>query len=113
MRMRWWRGWGDIGERRRTERAGLKVSVTFRNAEMGTWIKLAVVVVVVVLATSVFVAGRAARKEQTALQAEVKTTQQARAEAGARQAKRDGAGRELVAGVAQEKRRAAVHAARG
>src|SRR5258708_37838221 len=102
MRMRWWRGWGDIGERRRTERAGLKVSVTFRNAEMGTWIKLAVVVVVVVLATRVFVAWRDGRKEQTALQAELETTQQALAEAAARRATRDSAVRQVLGAGGEE-----------
>ena len=73
---------------------------------MGTWIKLAVVVVVVVLAAGVFVAWRDARKEQVALQAELKTTQQALAEAAARQATRDAAVTDLVAGL--KKKEAAV-----
>jgi hypothetical protein len=66
---------------------------------MGNWIKLAAVVLVVVLAASVIVAWRDARKEQAALQAELKTTQQALAEATARQATRDAAMNDLVAGL--------------
>jgi hypothetical protein len=66
---------------------------------MGTWIKLGAVVVAVVLAASVFVAWRDARKEQMALQAELKTTQQALAEATARQASRDAAVNDLLAGL--------------
>ena len=66
---------------------------------MGMWIKLAAVVVVVVLAASVFVAWRDARKEQVALQAQLKTTQQALAEATARQASRDAVVNDLVAGL--------------
>ncbi len=58
---------------------------------MGIWIKVAAVVVVAVLAASVFVAWWDARKEQAALQVELKTTQQALAEATARQASRDAA----------------------
>jgi uncharacterized membrane-anchored protein YhcB (DUF1043 family) len=63
---------------------------------MAIWIKLAAAVVVVVLAACVFVAWRDARKEQVALQAELKTTQQALAEATARQATRDAAMNDLV-----------------
>ena len=74
--------------------------------QMGSWIKLAAVVAVVVLAASVFVAWRDARKEQVALQAELKTTQQALAEATARQASRDAAVNDLVAGL--KKKEAAV-----
>jgi hypothetical protein len=66
---------------------------------MGNWIKFAAVVVVVVLAASVLVAWRDARKEQLALQAELKTTQQALAEATARQASRDAAVNDLVEGL--------------
>ncbi|HET6932268.1 MAG TPA: hypothetical protein VFI45_18210 [Candidatus Acidoferrum sp.] len=67
---------------------------------MGTWIfKVAAVAVVAMLAASVFFAWRDARKEQAALQAELKTTQQALAEATARQATRDAAVNELVAGI--------------
>ena len=66
---------------------------------MGFWIKLGTVVVAVVLAASVFFAWRDARKEQAALQAELKTTQQALAEATARQASRDAAVNDLVAGL--------------
>ena len=73
---------------------------------MGTWIKLAAVVIVAVLAASVFVAWRDARKEQAALQSELKTTQQALAEATARQASRDAAVNDLVAGL--KKKEAAV-----
>jgi hypothetical protein len=73
---------------------------------MTTWIKLAAVVLVVVLAASVFFAWRDARKEQGALQAELKTTQQALAEATARQATRDAAMNDLVAGL--KKNEAAV-----
>jgi hypothetical protein len=73
---------------------------------MGTWIKFAAVVVVVVLAACVFVAWRDARKEQMALQAELKTTQQALAEATARQATRDAVMNDLVAGL--KKKEAAV-----
>jgi hypothetical protein len=73
---------------------------------MGNWIKLAEVVVVVVLAASVLVAWRDARKEQLALQAELKTTQQALAEATARQVSRDAAVNDLVAGL--KKKEAAV-----
>jgi hypothetical protein len=64
------------------------------------------VVVVVVLAASVLVAWRDARKEQLALQAELKTTQQALAEATARQASRDATVNDLVAGL--KKKEAAV-----
>jgi type II secretory pathway pseudopilin PulG len=73
---------------------------------MTIWIKLAAVVVVAVLAASVLVAWRDARKEQAALQAELKTTQQALAEATARQASRDAAVNDLVAGL--KKKEAAV-----
>jgi hypothetical protein len=73
---------------------------------MTIWIKLAAAVVVAVLAASVFVAWRDARKEQAALQAELKTTQQALAEATARQGSRDAAVNDLVAGL--KKKEAAV-----
>jgi hypothetical protein len=74
---------------------------------MGTWIiKVAAVAVVVILAACVFFAWRDARKEQAALQAELKTTQQALAEATARQASRDAAVNDLVAGL--KKKEAAV-----
>jgi type II secretory pathway pseudopilin PulG len=73
---------------------------------MGTWIKLGAVVIVAVLAASVFFAWRDARREQAALQAELKTTQQALAEATARQASRDAAVNDLVAGL--KKKEAAV-----
>jgi hypothetical protein len=66
---------------------------------MGIWIKLAALVVVVVLAAGVFVAWHDARKEQAALQAELKTTQQVLAEATARQVTRDAAMNDLVAGL--------------
>jgi hypothetical protein len=66
---------------------------------MGFWIKLAAVVVIVVLAAGVFVAWRDARKEQAALQAELKTTQQALADATARQASRDAVVNDLVVGL--------------
>jgi hypothetical protein len=73
---------------------------------MGIWIKLAALIVVVVLAACVFVAWRDARKEQMALQVELKTTQQALAEATARQATREAAMNDLVAGL--KKKEAAV-----
>jgi hypothetical protein len=73
---------------------------------MGTWIKLAALVIALALAASVFVAWREARKEQMALQAELKTTQQALAEATARQATRDAAVNDLIAGL--KKKEAAV-----
>src|ERR1700674_1818227 len=73
---------------------------------MGTRIKPAAVVVVVVRGASVFVAWRDARKEQVALQAELKTTQEALAEATARQATRDAAVNDLVTGL--KKKEAAV-----
>ena len=66
---------------------------------MGNWIKLAALLVVVVLAAGVFVAWRDARKEQVALQVELKTTQRALAEAAARQASRDAAVNDLVAAL--------------
>jgi hypothetical protein len=73
---------------------------------MGIWIKVAAVVVVAVLAASVFVAWRDAGMQQAALQAELKTTQQALAEATARQATRDATVNELVVGL--KKKEAAV-----
>ena len=73
---------------------------------MTIWIKVAAVVVVAVLAVSLFVAWRDARTQQAALQAELKTTQQALAEATARQATRDAAVNELVVGL--KKKEAAV-----
>jgi len=73
---------------------------------MATWMKLADVVVVAVLVTGVSVAWRDARKEQAALRAELKTTQQALAEATARQASRDAAANNLVEGL--KKKEAAV-----
>src|SRR5258705_1777668 len=73
---------------------------------MGIWIKLAALLVVVVLAAGVFVAWRDARKVQMALQAELKTTQQALAQATARQAPRDAAVNDLVVGL--KKKEAAV-----
>ena len=66
---------------------------------MGFWIKLAAVMVIAVLAAGVFVAWRDARKEHVALQAELKTTQQALADATARQASRDAVVNDLVAGL--------------
>ena len=66
---------------------------------MGMWIRVAAAVVVAILAASVFVTWRDARQEQAALQAELKTTQQALAEATARQASRDAAVNDLVAGL--------------
>ena len=66
---------------------------------MTTRIKIAAVVVVAILAASVFVAWRGARKEQASLQAELKTTQAALTEATTRQASRDAAVNELVAGL--------------
>jgi len=66
---------------------------------MGMWIRVAAVVVVAILAASVFVTWRDARQEQAVLQAELKTTQQALAEAAARQASRDAAVNDLVAGL--------------
>src|SRR5260221_980511 len=76
------------------------------NCAMGTWIKVAAVVIVAVLAASVFFAWRDARTEQAALQTELKSTQQALAEATARQASRDAAVNDLVAGL--KKKEAAV-----
>jgi hypothetical protein len=73
---------------------------------MTTWIKVAAVVMVAVLGASVFVAWRDARNEQAALQAELKTTQQALAEATGRQASRDAAMNDRVAGL--RKKEAAV-----
>ena len=73
---------------------------------MGTWIKVVAVLVAVVLAGGVIVAWRDARNEQAALQAELKTTQQALAQATARQATRDAAVSEMVAGL--KKKEAAV-----
>ena len=73
---------------------------------MGTWIKLAAVVLVMVLAAGVLVAWRDARMEQVALKAELRSTQQALAEATARQAIRDAAVNDLVAGL--KKKEAAV-----
>jgi len=73
---------------------------------MGIWIKVAAVVVVAVLAASVFFAWRDARKEQAALQAELMTTQQALADATARQASRDAGVNDLVARL--KKKEAAV-----
>src|SRR5260221_10408922 len=72
------------------------------NCAMGTWIKVAAVVIVAVLAASVFFAWRDARTEQAALQTELKSTQQALAEATARQASRDAAVDDLVAGLKKE-----------
>jgi hypothetical protein len=66
---------------------------------MTIWIKVAAVVVVAVLAVSVFFALRDARKERAALQAELKTTQEALTEATARQASRDAVVNDLVAGL--------------
>jgi hypothetical protein len=66
---------------------------------MTTWIKLAAFLVAVVLAASVFVAWRDAQKQQMALQAELKTTQQALAEATARQASRDATVNDLAAAL--------------
>jgi hypothetical protein len=73
---------------------------------MGTWIKLAALLIALALAASVLVAWRDARKQQMALQAELKTTQQALAEATGRQATRDAAVNDLVAGL--KKKEAAV-----
>ena len=73
---------------------------------MGTVIKVGAIVVVAVLAACVFVAWRDARQEQAALQAELKTTQKALADATARQASRDATVNDLVAGL--KKKEAAV-----
>jgi len=69
---------------------------------MGMWIKLGAVAVVAVLAASVFFAWRDARAEQAALQAELKTTQQALADATARQVSRDATMNDLVAGLKKQ-----------
>jgi hypothetical protein len=66
---------------------------------MLVWIKLAAFLVAVILAVSVFIAWRDATKQQAALQAELKTTQQALAEATARQASRDAAVSDLAAAL--------------
>src|SRR5271166_82012 len=68
---------------------------------MGLWIKVGAVLVVVVLAVSAFFAWRGAQKQQLALQAELKTTQQALAEASAREATRDAAVKTLTAQLNQ------------
>jgi hypothetical protein len=73
---------------------------------MGIWIKVAAVMVVAVLAASVFLAWRDALKEQATLQADLKSTQQALAQATARQASRDAAVNDLVASL--KKKEAAV-----
>lgn len=96
MPMRSWRGSRGTGE--------CVVQKALRM--MPTWLKLAAVAVVAVLAASVLVAWRDARQQQAALQVELKTTQQALAEATTRQASRDAAVNDLVAGL--KKKEAAV-----
>jgi hypothetical protein len=66
---------------------------------MGTWIKIAAMVVVAVVAAGLFVDWRDAQREHAALQAELKTTRQALADATARQASRDATVNDLVAGL--------------
>jgi|SRR5208337_2493740 len=70
---------------------------------MSWQIRVGAVVVVVVLAVSVFFAWRGAQKQQLALQAELKTTQQALAEASAREATRDAAVKTLTSQMNQKK----------
>ncbi len=70
---------------------------------MGLWIKVAGVAVAVVFTVSVFFAWREAQKQQMALQAELKTTQQALADASAREASRDAAVKSLTAQIRQQK----------
>ncbi len=67
------------------------------------WIKIAAVVLAAALALSVLVAWRDARKEQAALQAELKTTQQALSDATARQATRDAALNTIITQLKQKK----------
>src|ERR1700740_3623298 len=66
---------------------------------MGTWIKIAAMVVVAAAAAGLFVAWGGAQREHAALQAELKTTRQALADATARQASRDATVNDLVAGL--------------
>jgi type II secretory pathway pseudopilin PulG len=70
---------------------------------LGVWIKIAAVVVAAALGLSVLVAWRDARKEQAALQAELKTTQAALEDATARQASRDSALTTLLSQLKQQK----------
>jgi len=70
---------------------------------MGIWLKVGLVVVALALAASAFVAWRDARQQQAALQAELKTTQQALADASARQTSRDAALNALLAQLKKSK----------
>jgi hypothetical protein len=70
---------------------------------LGVWIKIATLVVAAALGLSVLAAWRDARKEQAALQAELKTTQAALEDATARQASRDSALTTLLSQLKQQK----------
>jgi hypothetical protein len=70
---------------------------------MTTWLKLAAAVVTLILAVSVFFAWRGAQQQQLALQAELKSTQQALSDATAREATRDATVSTLIAQLKKDK----------
>jgi hypothetical protein len=70
---------------------------------LGLWIRIGAAVVAAALGLSVLVAWRDARGEQAALQAELKSTQAALADATARQASRDSALTTLLSQLKQQK----------
>ena len=70
---------------------------------MRWWIKFGSAVVALALGVSVFVAWKDARQQQSALQAELKTTQQALADATARQTSRDAALNQVLAELKKSK----------
>ena len=70
---------------------------------MKWWIKFGAAVVALALGVSVFVAWKDARQQQSALQAELKTTQQALADATARQTSRDAALNQVLAQLKKSK----------
>jgi hypothetical protein len=70
---------------------------------MRIWIKIAGVAVFATLAASVYFAWQGARKDQAKLQSELKTTQEALADATARQTTRDAALKTLLAGLKKQK----------
>ena len=70
---------------------------------MGIWIRIGAAVVAVALGVSMLVAWRDARMQQASLQAELKSTQQALADATARQTSRDAALGTLLAQLKKSK----------
>ena len=70
---------------------------------LGSWLRIAAVVIAVVLGTSVYFAWRGAQREQAQLKAELQATQKALADADARQQSRNSELAQVVAQLNEKK----------